>query len=196
MATQKQLHANRDNATKSTGPRTPEGKAISRRNALTHGAYAQPSTLLAQEREAFETFKAPIVAELSPAGPLEALAVDRIAWTCWRLSKIRAEEEVLAALTEANRHDKLLRDRLYRRWGEASRSEPSSFELLASDAEIEKRSALQNEIEALESMTAPVNPEIERRRENLAVGETQLQRKLQSELAMYFALRDRREGRR
>jgi hypothetical protein len=37
MATKAQMNANRENAKKSTGPRTPEGKAISSRNSLVHG---------------------------------------------------------------------------------------------------------------------------------------------------------------
>src|SRR5580658_6500825 len=37
MATAAQTHANRENAKKSTGPRTPEGKAASSRNSLVHG---------------------------------------------------------------------------------------------------------------------------------------------------------------
>jgi hypothetical protein len=37
MATAAQINANRENARKSTGPRTPRGKAISSRNSLVHG---------------------------------------------------------------------------------------------------------------------------------------------------------------
>jgi hypothetical protein len=37
MATEKQIAANRRNAARSTGPRTPKGKARSRMNALRHG---------------------------------------------------------------------------------------------------------------------------------------------------------------
>jgi len=37
MATEKQLRANRENAKKSTGPKTAGGRARSSRNALSHG---------------------------------------------------------------------------------------------------------------------------------------------------------------
>jgi hypothetical protein len=47
MSSPAQIAANRANALRSTGPRTPEGKSISRRNALAHGAYASDDTLLA-----------------------------------------------------------------------------------------------------------------------------------------------------
>ena len=37
----KQIAANRRNAQKSTGPRTPEGRAVSKMNALKHGIFSK-----------------------------------------------------------------------------------------------------------------------------------------------------------
>ena len=45
MATLKQIDANRRNAQRSTGPRTPEGKAATRFNALKSGIDAQAQVI-------------------------------------------------------------------------------------------------------------------------------------------------------
>src|ERR1039457_3606660 len=69
MATPKQNDANRQNAQKSTGPRSPEGKAASRFNALKSGIDAQaqvipgehPDQLEAQRKKSsYDTNKHPI----------------------------------------------------------------------------------------------------------------------------------------
>ena len=55
MASAKQVAANRKNARKSTGPRTPEGKARSRMNALRHGLAAMKNDLIGEcDRLTFE----------------------------------------------------------------------------------------------------------------------------------------------
>ena len=50
MTTPKQLTANRQNARKSTGPKTPQGKAAVRHNAVTHGLLSR-EVLLPEEDE-------------------------------------------------------------------------------------------------------------------------------------------------
>ena len=50
MATEKQINANRQNAQKSTGPKTAEGKAAVSQNAVKHGLFAQ--SLIYGENEA------------------------------------------------------------------------------------------------------------------------------------------------
>jgi hypothetical protein len=41
MSTQAQIKANRQNAQKSTGPKTDEGKAAASQNAVKHGLFAE-----------------------------------------------------------------------------------------------------------------------------------------------------------
>jgi len=50
MASAAQTSANRLNAQKSTGPRTPEGKAVVSQNAVKHGLLAQQVVLLQFEK--------------------------------------------------------------------------------------------------------------------------------------------------
>src|SRR6266536_159411 len=50
MATEKQINANRQNARKSTGPQSPEGRAAVRGNALHHRLTAK-SNVLSTEKE-------------------------------------------------------------------------------------------------------------------------------------------------
>ena len=53
MATKARIAANRRNAKKSTGPKTPEGKAKSCMNALRHGLRAQKAVLPNENQEDF-----------------------------------------------------------------------------------------------------------------------------------------------
>src|SRR4051812_19985538 len=87
-----QLAANRANSLQSTGPRTPEGKARSRGNALKHGltgdGIALPTEDAAEVQERFTALQA----EFHPAGSFGRLMVHRIAFLSVRLERCAGQE--------------------------------------------------------------------------------------------------------
>src|SRR5918996_4515769 len=90
--------ASRRNGARSKGPKTPEGKARSSRNALKHGLCAEHHVVVEGESpEAFAAFEAALVADLAPAGALQMLLAGRIARAAWRLERAeRIEAELFA----------------------------------------------------------------------------------------------------
>ena len=92
MATQKQIEANRRNSQKSTGPRTPEGKAAVRFNALTHGLTAPHALLPTEDPAAFDNLLRAFHRDLQPVGPLETSLVHKAADAWWRLRRARRYE--------------------------------------------------------------------------------------------------------
>jgi hypothetical protein len=98
MTTQKQIDANRRNAKKSTGPRTAEGKSVSRLNARRDGYSGQVIILAAEDRPSFEQLQSELVADLQPESALERSLAHAIAWDTWRLNHLRAVEMNIYAL--------------------------------------------------------------------------------------------------
>jgi hypothetical protein len=95
---QRQLEANRANAQRSTGPRTPEGKARSATNAFRHGLTGQISVKTDEDRVAFEKFTQSIISDLQPEGAIETQVALSIAEGHWRLNRIRSVEDNIFAL--------------------------------------------------------------------------------------------------
>src|SRR5215472_3029495 len=89
---------NHRNASRSTGPATPEGKRRASLNALRHGLTGQTVVLPEDDLAAYQKHCAQYHAELKPQGLLETKAVQTIADTYWRLDRIRAMENNLFAL--------------------------------------------------------------------------------------------------
>ena len=54
MTSEAQMKASRENAKKSTGPRTPEGKARASKNALKHGLMAQDAVIPGEDPAEFD----------------------------------------------------------------------------------------------------------------------------------------------
>ncbi len=99
MATEAQVRANRLNAQKSTGPRTEAGKAVVAQNAVRHGLLAEKTVISGEDPGQFESYRAQLLAELHPAGAMEAILAERIVGLAWRLRRAdRLQAEVFDTL--------------------------------------------------------------------------------------------------
>ena len=85
MASDKQIAANQLNAQKSTGPKTPEGRAAVRLNGLKHGLTSSTLVLEGEDPAEFHELLDSIEAEHQPTTPTEVALVRRIAIATWRL---------------------------------------------------------------------------------------------------------------
>jgi hypothetical protein len=111
---EKQFAANRANAARSTGPRTEEGKARSRLNALKHGLLATEAANFGVEGEAarktFEGLSDRLENYYRPRGPIEEILVQKIAIVTWRLKRVMRFE------ARAMHHASLSEEDSYRIW--------------------------------------------------------------------------------
>jgi hypothetical protein len=100
MTTEAQIQANRANAQKSTGPRTPEGKETAAQNALKHGLFAREGAILREdERNSKSTGRT--CNQLIPGTPLEETLAERFVDLSWRLKRAaRDQEKAFVALYE------------------------------------------------------------------------------------------------
>jgi hypothetical protein len=86
------INANRENAKKSTGPRTAEGKAASSRNRLLHGLRANKHILLDEDPEEFLFLLDDHLDRFQPLGASEENLVLRVAADQWRLDRVFSME--------------------------------------------------------------------------------------------------------
>jgi len=99
MASEAQVAANRSNAQKSTGPRTPEGKATVAQNAVKHGLSGRVDVIKGEDQVQFDLLREQILAELVPAGTVESMLAERVVSLSWRLKRVeRMQNEVFDAL--------------------------------------------------------------------------------------------------
>jgi hypothetical protein len=88
MATEKQTTANRLNAQKSTGPKTPEGRAAVRLNGVTHGLTAETLVLKGESESDFKALFESLEAEHEPTTPTEEILVADLAMATWRRRRL------------------------------------------------------------------------------------------------------------
>ena len=87
MTTRAKIAANRQNARRSTGPKTAAGKATSSRNATRHGLLSKQVILPDEDEATFDKFWDDMLVSLAPEGRLEALLAERVIINAWRLRR-------------------------------------------------------------------------------------------------------------
>jgi len=108
MATQPQIQANRQNAQKSTGPKTPEGKAVVSQNALKHGLSARRDVVITESQAEFDLHRDSLLDELAPQGPMESILADRVVTLSWRLKRAeQIQNQTIDAMHEKSQSNPL-----------------------------------------------------------------------------------------
>jgi len=92
MPTILQIEANRRNARNSTGPRTDQGKAVSRFNALKTGIDARSHVIPGEDPNVLETLALDYYERFQPAAPEQRYLVDAIISAEWQLRRLRKTE--------------------------------------------------------------------------------------------------------
>jgi len=92
MATILQIEANRRNAQNSTGPRTDQGKAVSRFNALKTGIDARSHVIPGEDPNVLETLALDYYERFQPAAPEQRFLVDAMISAEWQLRRLRKTE--------------------------------------------------------------------------------------------------------
>ena len=91
-----QLAANRRNGSLSSGPKTPNGQASSKMNALKHGLRAREVVLrgrcIRESSREFTALHQRLLDDLNPVGLQEEMLVEQMATTYWRLRRVLKAE--------------------------------------------------------------------------------------------------------
>src|ERR1700691_3979483 len=108
MTSLRQIEANRRNASRSTGPKTDEGKLRSRRNAVRHGLCAETVVEIVEDIDDYRGFEAAIIADYDARTAVERELVFRLASLLWRLRRTTTiETDLLRIQAEILRDHRL-----------------------------------------------------------------------------------------
>jgi|HubBroStandDraft_4_1064222.scaffolds.fasta_scaffold51979_2 hypothetical protein len=88
----KQQEANRRNAQHSTGPKTPDGKAAMRLNALKYGLRARDIIIFNEDPEEYQRLWASLETEWQPQTCTERLYLEQMCTSQWLLARITGSE--------------------------------------------------------------------------------------------------------
>jgi hypothetical protein len=106
----RRLIANRLNAQKSTGPRTPDGKAKSALNSLKHGLTARAPVLANEDPSEFLLFQDAMLEELNPLTVEQFNRAQPLIEVSWKLHRYRHAEAIVLQKDADSRTAAALRD--------------------------------------------------------------------------------------
>jgi hypothetical protein len=116
--TPRELESRRENAQKSTGPRSEAGKRRASLNALKYGRYTGPHTmeqsmlLLGEDPLEFHAFRDSLIASRQPADAVEQMLVEDIAMLAWKKRRLNRAQQGLQLrnleVLELDRHRQAL----------------------------------------------------------------------------------------
>ena len=96
MSTKAQVKANQQNAQKSTGPQTAQGKAVVSQNAVKHGLFAAEAVITGENPAVYEAYHDQFLVELVPVGMVESMLAARVVSLAWRLQRAeRMQNQVI-----------------------------------------------------------------------------------------------------
>ena len=92
MSSHRRIISSRANGSRSTGPRTPQGRLRSSCNAIRHGLLAKSSVLPNESTENFQKVLQQYIARMAPADDVELGIVEEMVSSFWRLRRLWAIE--------------------------------------------------------------------------------------------------------
>jgi len=95
MSTTAQILANQHNASLSTGPSSPEGKAASSRNATTHGLSGHFAVLPHEDSQAFDRLIHGYFETFQPHNDHESFLIQLMVQSRWKLARLQRVEAAL-----------------------------------------------------------------------------------------------------
>lgn len=95
------------NAKRSTGPKTPSGKARSSMNARKHGLTGKDIVIGDEDPKEFDFFRTSLEHDLQPSSRLENELVDRLAGLLWRLRRVPAIEAEIVKSRQQRAYDQV-----------------------------------------------------------------------------------------
>ncbi len=97
MTSPAQINANQQNAKRSTGPRTPDGKAAVARNSTSHGLAGSHIVLPGEDAAGFDALLETLRAEHTPSGVTEDFLLQQMAQAQWKLLRVALiEQQILS----------------------------------------------------------------------------------------------------